>query len=501
MSSRREAARTNETTPSQGLRRNDELEGIANLADSMGLDIEQFILDTATLRSDKDDMFLQKKALGDAKTPLDVLKRTLSVRSVISTNSSFAEYMDAARNADPGTLMLVEIGRGSFGTIYELPGTAWCLKKTLTSPNLLWDEFMHGRKVSEGINDTAHKAIKVCEDLRGILLPRVPHYLCAFGMSESESTEAWFKEHGHKFPVENGGQEPGPIICLERILPLPKIIRENLIRLYFKPELQAEALADKKNKACLCRPYLGCTSTEITADKRERECQSLQNFPLYLDLLEQLDMDPFSIARDMAAGLAAGHWAAQCNMLDVEYVIGSRPHKTISDDEAFVSKDDVKAWQSKSSKRVRNMMTSRSKTQGLSFRNRAIQLWIIDFNKVTKFDATAKQDYSKTIRQIVFDARATDGPYYPRALARTEGEWKLWLEFAKTYIRVSREVISNLFQAAKGAGASISEENDLLMMKRPSLIISEWMNAEATEYGVSSKQFLAKLKDNGWEMP
>jgi anti-sigma-K factor RskA len=31
-----------------------------------------------------------------------------------------------------------------------------------------------------------------------------------------------------------------------------------------------------------------------------------------------------TIAQDMALGLAAGHWTARANMLDVEYVIGSR---------------------------------------------------------------------------------------------------------------------------------------------------------------------------------
>ncbi|CAG9990613.1 unnamed protein product [Clonostachys byssicola] len=35
-----------------------------------------------------------------------------------------------------------------------------------------------------------------------------------------------------------------------------------------------------------------------------------------------------TIAQDMALGLAAGHWAARANLLDIEYVIGSR-HLTL----------------------------------------------------------------------------------------------------------------------------------------------------------------------------
>ncbi|KAK7214959.1 hypothetical protein V2G26_002962 [Clonostachys chloroleuca] len=181
-----------------------------------------------------------------------------------------------------------------------------------------------GQRMRQKVNGTASDAVFTSEQLQKVIMPMVPRYLWSGGIGDAESASRWFKNIGHIFPVKNGGQKPGPIICLERIMPLPKLIRDNLIKLYFKPENRRKALADKANNNCLCRPYLGRRSSEIAPEKRENELQALRNFPLYLDQLEELEMEPLTIAQDMAMGLAAGHWAATVNMLGVEYVLGSR---------------------------------------------------------------------------------------------------------------------------------------------------------------------------------
>ncbi|CAI6097593.1 unnamed protein product [Clonostachys chloroleuca] len=281
MGRRRQVSRTDETALIEGISRNRANERIREkVARSK---------DKALVKA------LAKASLGDTNYPRDVLKKALSVWAVPSTA---AERKEALRDANLGTLKLVQIGRGSFGAVFEIPGTGCCLKKTLTSPNKLWEEFIMGQRMRQKVNGTASDA--------AVLASR------------------WFKNIGHIFPVKNGGQKPGPIICLERIMPLPKLIRDNLIKLYFKPENRRKALADKANNNCLCRPYLGRRSSEIAPEKRENELQTLRNFPLYLDQLEELEMEPLTIAQDMAMGLAAGHWAATVNMLGVEYVLGSR---------------------------------------------------------------------------------------------------------------------------------------------------------------------------------
>ncbi|KFA63069.1 hypothetical protein S40285_10509 [Stachybotrys chlorohalonatus IBT 40285] len=502
MSRRRDEARTDETTLSEGLRLNVALEGIAKSADAAGLTIDELILMAKhdNQRHPEDRLFT-KSNLEGAATPLEVLRRTLSVRSVLSTTSSFAERMEDLRTADLRTLKLTEIGRGSFGMVYEIPGTEWCLKKTLTSPRTTWVEFTNGKLISERVNNRATKTIISSEKFPDALMARVPRYLCSYGMSNSENPEGWFKMNGHRFPVENGGQKPGPVICLERIMPLPKPFRENLIRHYFKPEKREAALVDKRNKACLCRAYLGCVSNDVAIDKLEKERATLQDFPLYLDMLRELDMKPFTIARDMALGLAAGHWSANVDMLDVEFVIGSRPFQR-EPEIAPVSRADKKAAAEKSGARVRNMCPYPGPGQNRpSFRNRAIQLWMIDFNKAEKFNASVDNDYNKTIRQLVFNTRSTDGPYYPRVLDKNEYEWNLWIEFANTYIAASKVILNELKEDAETVGLSPTAEQAGQVMKRPGRVINEWMRAEAMESNVTSLQFSKKIKNNGWRVP
>jgi hypothetical protein len=319
-------------------------------------------------------------------------------------------------------------------------------------------------------------------------------------MSDSENSEGWFKRNGYRFPVENGGQKPGPVICLERIMPLPKLIRDNLIRHYFEPKKREAALVDKRNKACLCRAYLGCVSDDVAADKLEKERATLQNFPLYLDMLQELDMEPFTIARDMALGLAAGHWSANVNMLDVEYVIGSRPFQR-EPELTPVSRADKKAAAKKSGARVRNMGPDQGPGQNRpSFRNRAIQLWMIDFKKAEQFDASVGSNYKKNIQQLVFNTRSTDGPYYPRVLAKNEYEWNLWIEFANTYIAASRIILNELREDAETVGLSHTEKDVKQVMKRPVLVINEWMEAEAMENNVTRDQLKKRIRDNNWRV-
>ncbi|VUC20958.1 unnamed protein product [Clonostachys rosea] len=498
MDGRRQAARTDETTLSEGLARNLALERIVNFAHSTGISIDKIVVDAQSQDVAKaEDQALVKAGLEDAKSPRDILKKTLSVRSVLSTSSSFAERMEALRNANLKTLKLGQIGRGSFGTVFEIPGTEWCLKKTLTAPKKLWDEFNNGLVMRKEVNGMASDAIFRSEEFPTALMPRVPRYLWSHGMSDAESATRWFKENGHRFPVENGGQKPGPIICLERIMPLPKVIRENLIRLYFEPGNQEAALADKANKSCLCRPYLGCRSSEIAPDKREKELQTLQNFPLYLNQLEDLGVEPLTIAQDMALGLAAGHWAAYANMLDVEYVIGSRP--STSPETLLALDADEQALRSRSShRRVRDMRPREIRT---SFRNRALQLWMIDFNKVTLLEPSLGHSYHAEIRQLVSDTRATDGPYYPRALPKTEADWKLWIAFAQTYISASKIILNYDLSRGRRSGSSQPEKDIKLILKRPSNVIHEWMRAESIEYKIDLDQYISQAKKNGWPMP
>ncbi|CAH0003067.1 unnamed protein product [Clonostachys byssicola] len=493
---RQAAARTDQKTLIEGLSRNRANERIVNFP-YPNPTIDQVIIDAQRekVARSKDKALIKalaKASFGNTNYPRDVLKKALSVRAVPSTA---AERKEALRDANLSTLKLVQIGRGSFGTVFGILGTEWCLKKTLTSPDRLWEEFIMGQRMRQRVNGTASDAIFKSEQFQKVIMPMVPRYTWSGGMDDAESAGRLFKNIGHIFPVENEGQKPGPVICLERIMPLPKLIRDNLIKLYFKPENRRKALADKANKHCLCRPYLGRRSSEIAPDKREKELQTLQNFPLYLDQLEDLRMEPLIIAQDMAMGLAAVHWSARANMLGVEYVIGSRP-LTPPEVRFLVLDADEEAMRSGSySHRVRDM-APRAPIR----RNRPFQLWMVDFDKVSRFKLSLGNNYRGEIEQLVRDTR-TSGPYYPRALPNSEGDWKLWLAFATTYISASKIILNSILRPVVDLGVSVPEKQLKLIFKRPSRIMNEWMRAESIEYNIDLDRFIDQAKSNGWEMP
>jgi hypothetical protein len=71
----------------------------------------------------------------------DLLKRTLSVGSVQSTSSNFAPRMNAARFSRPlDHLKFRDIGRGSCGSIFEIPGTPYAIKKG-TNTTAIWNDY------------------------------------------------------------------------------------------------------------------------------------------------------------------------------------------------------------------------------------------------------------------------------------------------------------------------------------------------------------------------
>ncbi|ETR98898.1 hypothetical protein M419DRAFT_87747 [Trichoderma reesei RUT C-30] len=94
-------------------------------------------------------------------------------------------------------------------------------------------------------------------------------------------------------------------IVSEKILPVKDSARRLLVQT-FRPDVDAEdILRSQSNKHCLVRPAL-----------------SLRNFPLHMDQMEQLGIDPSGYAVAMADALAFMHWVAHVDGNDVEFVLG-----------------------------------------------------------------------------------------------------------------------------------------------------------------------------------
>ena len=78
--------------------------------------------------------------------------------------------------------------------------------------------------------------------------------------------------------------------------------------------IKMQAKSDPDNQDCLIRLYLGARQSESP--------DSLRNFPLHLDLLEEIGLDIVAYAASMVIGLAVMHWGAFVNGMDCEFVLG-----------------------------------------------------------------------------------------------------------------------------------------------------------------------------------
>lgn len=108
-------------------------------------------------------------------------------------------------------------------------------------------------------------------------------------------------------------------MLLQRILPLPKVVRRALINEFITADIsQASALlADPKNKHCLARVYLGKENGTLSHES------PLRNFPMYLDNMKQIGIDTIKLASSLGKAYATLHWGAGVNGDDIEFVLGT----------------------------------------------------------------------------------------------------------------------------------------------------------------------------------
>jgi hypothetical protein len=126
-----------------------------------------------------------------------------------------------------------------------------------------------------------------------------------------------------KFPAAY--RDFSSLVQMERILPLPKVVRKALIAHFYPNQDSAcdsqtlhSILNDEKNKHCLVRIYLGREDGVVA-----RENFSLRNFPLYLKSMERLGLDLAGLAHSMGKAFAIMQWGAGVNGDDVEFVLGT----------------------------------------------------------------------------------------------------------------------------------------------------------------------------------
>jgi len=133
----------------------------------------------------------------------------------------------------------------------------------------------------------------------------------------------WWETNAHRFP--NDSQTPANLLLSERIMPMPKLIRDALIALYCPAHLKEAQSTNSFNKACLVRVYLGKKKNPPQHGSRPATFFTLRNFPLHLNQMTDLGLDVENFARSVADALALMHWIIQVDARDVEFVLGSTP--------------------------------------------------------------------------------------------------------------------------------------------------------------------------------
>ena len=355
----------------------------------------------------------------------------------MTTAASFAERMDALRKAHPKTIKARCIGRGTYGTAFEIPGTDKAIKKTLQHPQKLYDEFLIGKRACSAVYTEAGPIFAADEQFDGLQVPIVPWYRESHAMEGEAKRNEWWLRNQDRFPAGNGDDKAGGPFVFERIPALPKVVRENFIHLFFAEERKEQALANPDNQDCLVRPYLGLRRTDLNEEQRKIGRDSLRNFPLYADELETLQMNPALIASDMALGLATAHWIVQIDMTDVEFVIASRPtSKAIREELSAPIRKECEVGGPPRNIRLQTMSND---PKSPDFRNRVIQLWMLDFDKANVcqvMDESRRED----IRKLVCGTRAND-PYYPNMIPDSKESWAIFHAFTWTYIAASCAIL------------------------------------------------------------
>ncbi|KAI1764538.1 hypothetical protein GGR53DRAFT_530386 [Hypoxylon sp. FL1150] len=237
-----------------------------------------------------------------------VLQRSLTTKSIVITTSSYStRYQESSVRVEAQKYH--EIGAGFQGVVYEQLGNTYVTKKErLTNQGLtLHDEFIMHRKVWDAF-------AKYKEYSSNVRVPQ-PYYFVAEGC-----LPFWLLPR-----MPENDRNLSDIVTMERILPLPKVVRRAMIQKFYPDKNIAcdehrvtQILGERANKHCLARVYLGVETLATS-----KESFSLRNFPLTLDLMVELGLDVAHFAAMIGNAYAIMHWAANITGDDVEFVFGT----------------------------------------------------------------------------------------------------------------------------------------------------------------------------------
>jgi hypothetical protein len=291
------------------------------------------------------DTFFSSEEIATAK-PEEILARMLSTRSYISTTSSLAALNNTPRG-NPSQQQFLEIGHGQCGTVYAIVGTDTVVKlpnSPVKVPQLLADFKMHA-SVKEAMDDVEN-LMKL-----DIHVPKLYSW-------ETPKSKGFWTNYSKTADAQNFG------MISSRVFPVPLPVRKAIVDVLCPPSIQkqkSEFLAKPENKNCLIRIYLGRRMRNKT--RRNVKNFNLCNFPLYVNEMEDLQLDTCAFAHVMARTLAILHWKAGVDGNDIEFILGSSPFLSqVPRSDEIMGEDE---W---------------SLGDWFDYSRRSISMWLIDFN-------------------------------------------------------------------------------------------------------------------------
>lgn len=349
----------------------------------------------------------------DGEHPEATLHRLLADRTTVS-----ATPLSALLQLFPGTTGFRKIGFGQCGLVFERPGQGFVVK--VARPHFhdaLWSDFVAHFHVCKAFEQQRSLECRV---------PAVYTYI-------NKDNTRWWHSHRPLFPeIHESFPLPSMALLTERILPLPRIVRDALISQYCPPRLQSSASVDPSNRDCLARVYLG--------RRRPKKAPlapnfTLRNFNLCLDQMVDLDLPVNDYASAIGEALAVIHWQANVDGYDIEFVLASERRLSYTQDRATLLGLTPQALA------ALPPHTDMDSLMSANFCKRTIRIWVLDFNLCSRWENQIGWEHPDALIEQLVTAFFENDPYYPLPMADGDIEQKLWAEFRESYLRKSQEVL------------------------------------------------------------
>ncbi|KAK1974159.1 hypothetical protein LZ30DRAFT_608717 [Colletotrichum cereale] len=208
--------------------------------------------------------------MSENDNPSVTLQRYLSVKSVLSTKSSFAIRQQEATEKD----FPLDITReGSCAIVYDFPTSGRAIKAARPNKDAeLWNDFVAHCKIWEATKNNT-----------SFCVPRPSYFVL------NQDISPWMIEHRREVNIQTGFKsEPSNIMIMEQIMPLPRVIRQSLAEVFCPTTQKSHAGSNQENLSCLVRLYLGLRRP----NQRTKGSFTLRNFELTLDTMEILGINP-----------------------------------------------------------------------------------------------------------------------------------------------------------------------------------------------------------------